>query len=95
MWSRSMARPARARARGAAPGRPSGLAAAGYRRHVPGVTLAAIRAGIDLADEAALGALAERVSVRLPPGRVLLDGEDVTGSSAPSRSPGASRLFRR
>src|SRR6478752_6471523 len=43
------------------------------------VTLAALRAGIDLESEAALGSLAERVSVRLPPGLVLLDGEDVTG----------------
>lgn len=43
------------------------------------VTLAALRAGLDLADEAALGSLAERVSVRLPPHHVLLDGEDVTG----------------
>ena len=43
------------------------------------VTLAAIRAGIDMASEDALGALAERVSVRLPPGLVLLDGDDVTG----------------
>ena len=42
------------------------------------VTLAALRAGIDLTLENALGSLAERVSVRLPPGLVLLDGEDVT-----------------
>jgi cytidylate kinase len=42
------------------------------------VTLAAFRAGTDLASDAALGALAARVSVKLPPGRVLLDGEDVT-----------------
>jgi len=43
------------------------------------VTLAAIRDGIELTCEDALGALAERVSVRLPPGLVLLDGDDVTG----------------
>ena len=42
------------------------------------VTLAALRAGIDLAVEEALGGLAEQVAVRLPPGRVLLDGLDVT-----------------
>ena len=42
------------------------------------VTLAALRAGIDLAVEEALGSLAERVAVRLPPGQVLLDGLDVT-----------------
>jgi cytidylate kinase len=42
------------------------------------VTLAALRAGIDLTMENALGSLAEGVSVRLPPGLVILDGEDVT-----------------
>jgi cytidylate kinase len=42
------------------------------------VTLAALRAGVDLRSDAALGALAARVSVKLPPGGVLLDGEDVT-----------------
>ena len=43
------------------------------------VTLAALRAGTDLASDQALGDLAARVSVRLPAGKVLLDGEDVTG----------------
>jgi cytidylate kinase len=43
------------------------------------VTLAALRAGVDLGSDQALGALAAGVAVRLPPGRVLLDGEDVTG----------------
>lgn len=43
------------------------------------VTLAAIRAEIDLSCEESLGSLAETVSVRLPPGMVLLGGEDVTG----------------
>lgn len=42
------------------------------------VTLASLRAGIDLTSDAQLGDLAEGLSVRLPPGRVLLDGEDVT-----------------
>jgi cytidylate kinase len=42
------------------------------------VALAAIRAGLDLADERAVGALADRLTVALPPGRVLLDGQDVT-----------------
>jgi CMP/dCMP kinase len=42
------------------------------------VTLAALRAGVDLESDQALGDLAARVSVRLPPGRVLLDGADVT-----------------
>src|SRR3954447_20162189 len=42
------------------------------------VTLAALKAGIDLSSEDELGTLAERVSVHLPPGHVLLDGLDVT-----------------
>ncbi|HWE39884.1 MAG TPA: (d)CMP kinase [Isosphaeraceae bacterium] len=42
------------------------------------VTLAALRSGADLESDEALGALAGRVSVELPPGRVLLDGEDIT-----------------
>src|SRR5690242_5748633 len=42
------------------------------------VTLAALRARVDLESDAALGALASRVAVRLPPGRVLLDGEDIS-----------------
>jgi CMP/dCMP kinase len=42
------------------------------------VTLAALRAGIDLSSDQALGALADRLRVSLPPGRVMLDGEDVT-----------------
>jgi len=42
------------------------------------VTLAALRAGVDLESDGALGDLAVGLSVRLPPGRVLLDGEDVT-----------------
>ena len=44
------------------------------------VTLAALRLGVDLKDDEALGELAGRVAVQLPPGRVLLDGEDVTSS---------------
>src|SRR5262245_59712386 len=42
------------------------------------VTLAALRAGTDLGCEESLGALAARVSIKLPPGRVLLDGEDIS-----------------
>jgi cytidylate kinase len=42
------------------------------------VTLAALRARADLESDEALGALASRVEVRLPPGRVLLDGEDIS-----------------
>jgi cytidylate kinase len=42
------------------------------------VTLAALRAAVDLESDEALGTLAARVEVRLPPGRVLLDGEDIS-----------------
>jgi CMP/dCMP kinase len=42
------------------------------------VTLAALRAEIDLESDEALGAMAARVVVRLLPGHVLLDGEDIT-----------------
>ena len=42
------------------------------------VTLAALRIGVDLASDEALGELAARITVGLPPGLVLLDGEDVT-----------------
>src|SRR3954469_11244547 len=42
------------------------------------VTLAALRTGADLDSDEALGALAARVEVRLPPGQVLLDGEDIS-----------------
>jgi cytidylate kinase len=42
------------------------------------VTLAALRAGVDLESDEALGRLAERVTIRLPPDRVVLDGEDIT-----------------
>jgi len=43
------------------------------------VTLAALRAGTNLESDESLGALARGVSIRLPPGRVLLDGEDISG----------------
>lgn len=43
------------------------------------VALAAIRAGVDLASDDDLGALAESLAVDLPPGRVVLGGEDVSG----------------
>jgi cytidylate kinase len=42
------------------------------------VALAAIRAGVDLESDAALAALVETLHVELPPGLVLLDGEDVS-----------------
>src|SRR5690606_38699343 len=39
--------------------------------------LASLRRGLDLGDGPAVAALAEGLSLALPPGRVLLDGEDV------------------
>ena len=48
------------------------------------VTLAALRRGLDPADAPAVAALAEKLAISLPPGRVLLDGEDV---SAAIRTP--------
>src|SRR3954469_21431544 len=42
------------------------------------VTLAALRTGVDLASEEELAELVAALSVSLPPGRVLLGGEDVT-----------------
>jgi cytidylate kinase len=42
------------------------------------VTLAALRAGINLRDERALAALVAGLTLELPPGRVVLNGEDVT-----------------
>lgn len=42
------------------------------------VTLAAIRRGVDLHDDQALGELAARLHVEMPDRRVLLDGEDVS-----------------
>ncbi len=43
------------------------------------VTLAALRAGLDLADQDALAAWLDGLRLDLPPGQVLLNGEDVTG----------------
>ncbi len=42
------------------------------------VTLAAIRTATDLSSDQALGELASHLCVDLPPGTVILDGEDVT-----------------
>ena len=42
------------------------------------VTVAALRAGVDLGSDEALAALVGRIVVDLPPGRVVLDGEDIT-----------------
>jgi cytidylate kinase len=42
------------------------------------VALAALRAGLDLHDHAALAHLVDTLVLDMPPGRVLLNGEDVT-----------------
>jgi cytidylate kinase len=42
------------------------------------VTVAALRAGIDLGDQTALARVVESLRIELPADRVLLDGEDVT-----------------
>jgi cytidylate kinase len=57
------------------------------------VTFAAIRSAIDPADEPALAALTDRLRVELPPGRVVLDGEDITSLiRTPEVSQFASRV---
>src|ERR1700674_4262784 len=42
------------------------------------VTLAGLRAGIDLRDQEALGRLLTSFRLEMPPGRVLLGGEEIT-----------------
>jgi cytidylate kinase len=57
------------------------------------VALAALRSGLDLAREGELAELAGGLSVELPPGRVLLDSEDVTTAiRTPEVSQAASRV---
>jgi cytidylate kinase len=55
------------------------------------VALAAIRASVELTSDADLGRLVETIAVELPPGKVLLNGEDVT---ADVRSLQVTRLTR-
>lgn len=43
------------------------------------VTLAGMRAGLDLTDQAALARLVAGLAIDMPPGQVLLNGENVTG----------------
>jgi cytidylate kinase len=43
------------------------------------VALAALRVGVDLQDETGLACLLANLNLEMPPGRVLLNGEDVTG----------------
>lgn len=57
------------------------------------VALAATRAGTSLDDGAALGALARGLAVEVRPGRVILDGEDVSDAiRAPAVGEAASRV---
>src|SRR5262249_7623295 len=57
------------------------------------VALAAIRAGVDLGDEAARAKLVVALRLEMPRGRVVLEGEDVTGLiRTPEVSSGASRV---
>jgi CMP/dCMP kinase len=56
------------------------------------VALAALRRGADLDDGAALGEIARGLVIGLEPGRVVLDGEDVTAAiRAPEVGAAASR----
>lgn len=57
------------------------------------VTVAALRTGVDLQSNDELGALAERTSVRLPEGQVLLDGEDVSALIRSLEVTNASRFI--
>ena len=57
------------------------------------VTVAALRRGVDLQSDDELGALAERTSVRLPEGQVLLDGEDVSALIRTMEVTKASRFI--
>lgn len=55
-----------------------------------GVTLAALRAGIDPGDQHALSRLLAELRLEMPPGRVLLNGEDVTKEIRAARVTQAS-----
>ncbi|MFI5457001.1 MAG: (d)CMP kinase [Isosphaerales bacterium] len=57
------------------------------------VTLAALRAGVDLGREEALADLVAKLAVSLPPGRVLLGAEDVTESIRAVAVTRASRFI--
>ncbi len=56
------------------------------------VTLAALRAGCDVGEADHLGGLLDAMHLELPPGRVLLNGEDVTGAI---RTPDVTALTGR
>jgi cytidylate kinase len=54
------------------------------------VTLAALRARIDLHDQQALGTLLDTLTLDMPPGQVILNGEDVSGLIRTSEVTAAS-----
>src|SRR5262249_8938494 len=54
------------------------------------VTLAGLRAPIDLTDQEALARLLDGLRLEMPPGRVLLNGEDVSGAIRTSEVTAAS-----
>src|SRR6516165_7796078 len=56
------------------------------------VTLAALRAEIDLANETELGALVSQLQVRLSEGHVFLNNEDVTAEIRSGEVTGKSRF---
>jgi len=56
------------------------------------VTLAALRSGVDLTCDGALGELTDRLEVSLLPGQVLLDQEDVTTAIRTAQVTEASRF---
>lgn len=57
------------------------------------VALAMLRRGVPLGDHAAVGAALSGLRVEVPPGRVLLNGEDVSEAvRAPEVSQGASKV---
>jgi cytidylate kinase len=55
------------------------------------VALAGLRAGIDLADQQALTVLLDGLHLEMPPGRVVLNGEDITGRIRTAEITAASR----
>src|SRR5262245_48057678 len=57
------------------------------------VTLASLRAQIDTQDQNALTTLLANFKLEMPPGRVLLNGEDVTGAIRTAEVTAASRAI--
>jgi cytidylate kinase len=57
------------------------------------VTLAGLRGNLDLTDQAALARLMDAMRLEMPPGHVLLDGEDVTAAIRTAPVTAASRAI--